>query len=44
MKVFRNRDVPAYYVKYEDVKNKEVLNDVCKYILNKKSIDGTVIS
>jgi hypothetical protein len=44
MKVFRNRDVPALYVKYEDLKNKEALNDVCKYIFNKKSIQGTVIA
>jgi hypothetical protein len=34
MKIFRNRDVPAFYLKYEDLKNKEALSDVCKYILN----------
>ena len=28
----------------EDLKNKEVLDDVCKFILNKKSIDDTVIA
>ena len=44
MKIFRNRDVPALYVKFEDLKNKEVLRDVCKFILNKKSIDDTVIA
>jgi hypothetical protein len=44
MKIFRNRDVPALYVKYEDIKNKEVIGDVCKFILNKKSIDDTVIA
>jgi hypothetical protein len=44
MKVFRKRDVPALYVKYEDIQNKEVLNDVCKYVINKKSIDGTVLA
>ena len=44
MKIFRNRDVPALYVKFEDLKNKEVLGDVCKFILNKKSIDDTVIA
>lgn len=44
MKVFRNRDVPALYVKYEDVKSKDVVSDVCKFILNRKSIEGTVIA
>ena len=44
MKIFRNRDVPALYVKYEDLKNKEVIGDVCKFILNKKTIDDTVIA
>ena len=44
MKIFRNRDVPALYVKYEDIKNKEVIGDVCKFILNKKSIYDTVIA
>lgn len=44
MKIFRNRDVPALYIKYEDIKNKEVIGDVCKFILNKKSIDDTVIA
>jgi hypothetical protein len=44
MKIFRNRDVPALYVKFEELKNKEVLGDVCKFILNKKNIDDTVIA
>ena len=44
MKVFRNRDVPALYVKFEDLTNKEVVGDICKYILNIKSIEGTVIA
>jgi hypothetical protein len=34
MKIFRNRDVPALYVRFEDLKDKDVLNDVCKFILN----------
>jgi hypothetical protein len=43
MKIFRNRDVPALYVKFEDLQNKEILADVCKFIMNSKSIDGKVI-
>jgi hypothetical protein len=44
MKVFRSREVPAFYIRYEDLYQSEVIDDVCKYILNKKSVDGTVIS
>ena len=44
MKIYRNRDVPALYIRYENVKNKEALHDVFKYVLNKKSIEGSIIA
>lgn len=45
MKEFRSRNVPVYYVKYEDIKSNydEVMTDIAKFLLNVKTIEGSII-
>ena len=45
MKEFRTRNVPVLYVKYEDIKkdNEAVMREVAKFLLNVKTIDGTIV-
>jgi len=42
---FRKRNVPVLYLKYEDIKNdnEAVMTDVAKFLLNVKTIEGTII-
>lgn len=45
MKEFRTRNVPVYYIKYEDlIENyKDTMLSIAKFLMNTKSIEGTVI-
>jgi len=45
MKEFRDRNVPVYYIKYEDLIDnyQETMLLVSKFLLNSKTIEGTVI-
>lgn len=45
MKEFRARNVPVYYLKYEDIKSdyENVMTDIAKFLLNVKSIEGSII-
>ena len=44
MKEFRSRNVPVYYLKYEDIKNDydNVMTDIAKFLLNVKTIEGSI--
>lgn len=45
MKEFRDRNVPVYFIKYEDLIDnyQETMLLVSKFLLNSKTIEGTVI-
>ena len=45
MKEFRDRNVPVYYIKYEDLVDnyQETMLLISKFLLNSKTIEGTVI-
>ena len=45
MKEYRDRNVPVYYIKYEDLvdNNQETMLLISKFLLNSKTIEGTVI-
>lgn len=45
MKEFRTRNVPVYYIKYEDLIDnyQDTMLNIVKFLLNAKSIEGTVI-